>query len=256
MKTNRYPMKNINSNFILIQLLFLTIFITSCSLDPVDKTYNKHTADDDFRRIRDISNIDSADQILLGRYMIDKQLAGNHILETHTTYKDILAEAKKEKEKYETEQKRKGKNEIDIAKSHENEKIKALKKVLFVDFVKEETLTSEEETLPKKWKKPAAPENKNNITFNVLFKNISEKDIQAFKGDLNFYDIFHTEIKKITFSSFKQINVGDSIVQKFTLNLDEINKSSNTIYNDLSKDFIKVEWLPERLIHTDDTVIE
>ncbi len=250
-------MKIINSNFTGIFTIASFFVLTACSLDPIDKTYNKHTADDDYRRIKDISRIDSADAVLLGRYMVDHNLAGSQITELHATYKDILNEAKRDKERHEIEKRKKGKNEIDVAKSHEVEKIKNLKKVLFVDFVKQEE-PSEDLTViaPKKGKKTAtAPVNKNLIVYDVMFKNVGEKDIRAFKGELNFYDIFHSEIKKITFSSFQQINVGDSIVQKFVINLDEVNKGPNT-YNDLKKDFIKVEWLPDRLIHTDDEVIE
>ena len=235
------------------------VALTSCSLDPIDKTYSKHTADDDYRRIREISgSVDSADAVLLGKYMIDHGLVGSHVLELHATYKDILNEARKEKEKYEIAKRKKGKKEIDVAKSHEFEKIKNLKKVLFVDFVKQEELTSSEEEpkpVSKKGKKQGSPVNKNIITYEVMFKNVGNKDIRAFKGDLNFYDVFHTEIKKITFSSFQQINVGDSIVKKFVINLDDLNNGTNA-YNDLKKDFIKVEWLPDRLIHTDDEIIE
>src|ERR1700748_3702703 len=126
-------MKIINSSLIGIFTIIVSAFIlTSCSLDPVDKTYNKHTSDDDYRRIKDISRIDSADIVLLGKYMVEHNLAGPQITELHATYKDILNEAKKEKERHEIEKRKKGKNEIDIAKSHEVEKIKNLKKVLFV----------------------------------------------------------------------------------------------------------------------------
>ncbi len=252
-------MKTINTHFVWILMVAIAFStLTSCSFDPVDKPYSKHTVDEDFARIREISRIDSGDVILLGKYMVDHNLVGSHILELHETYKDILIEARKEKEKHDIEKRKKGKNEIDIAKSHENEKMKTLKKVLLVDFVKEAEQDSEPDAstlISKKTKKNVVPENKNLITFHVLFKNIGDKDIQAFKGDINFYDIFHSDIKKITFTSFKEIAVGDSITQKFTINLDEINKSTNT-YNNLKKDFIKVEWLPDRLIFTDDTVIE
>lgn len=251
-------MLNINSDRFGLWMITAAIFaLSSCSFDPIDKKYSKHTADDDFRRIYEISSIDSTDKVLLAEYMVHHQLIGPHILELHDTYKDILAKAKKEKELYEIEKRKKGKNnEIDIAKSHEIEKIKNLKKVLYVDFVKQEDLLEEPtELAPKKGKKPAPVVNKNLITFDVMFKNISDKDIRAFKGDINFYDIFHTEIKKITYTSFREIPVGDSIVQKFTVDINEVNTASTT-YNDLKKENIKVEWLPDRLIHTDDTVIE
>ena len=259
MKKIGHIMKNINTGFIGVMTIVATVFVlSSCSLDPIDKTYSKHTADDDFRRIKEISHIDSNDVQLLGKFMIDKGLAGSHILETHATYKDILIEARKEKEKYEIEKRKKGKNEMDIAKSHENDKIRNIKKVLLVDFVKEAEPEQEQETnnLSKKWKKAPAPvENKNVLVFHVLFKNIGQKDIQAFKGDINFYDIFHTDIKKINFTNFKTIAVGDSITQKFTINLDDLNKSTNT-YNNLKKEFIYVDWVPDRLIFMDDSVIE
>jgi hypothetical protein len=259
MKKNWYLMKNINANFIWILMVAIAFTtLPSCSFDPVDKPYSKHTVDEDYARIREISRIDSGDVVLLGKYMVEHNLVGSHVLELHETYKDILIEARKEKEKHDIEKRKKGKNEIDLAKSHENDKMKALKKVLFVDFVKEDDQDTEQEAsmlISKKAKKPAVPENKNLLVFHVLFKNIGDKNIQAFKGDINFYDIFHSDIKKITFTSFKEIPVGDSITQKFSINLDEINKSTNT-YNNLKKDFIKVEWLPDRLIFTDDTVIE
>ncbi len=248
-------MKNIKSNYLLI-LLVSTVAISSCSFDPIDKTYSKHTADDDYRRIREISSIDSADAILLGRYMIDHQLVGSHVMELHTTYNDILNQAKKEKNRYEIEKRKKGKNEIDIAQRHENEKIRNLKKVLDVDFVKPDTtLESDEFIISKKGKKPSVPVNKNIITYEVMFKNISDKGIRAFKGDINFYDTFHSEIKKVTFTSFEEIPVNGYTVQKFTINLDEASKG-NSLYKNINKDCIKVEWLPDRLIHTDDTVIE
>ncbi|HVD97793.1 MAG TPA: hypothetical protein VNB90_06275 [Cytophagaceae bacterium] len=243
-----------------IGMMVLSVFVlSSCSLDPIDKTYSKHTSDDDFRRIMEISRVDSADKVLLAEYMVHHQLVGPHVLELHDTYADILDKAKKEKEEYEKEKRKKGKvNEIDIARSHEIEKIKNLKKVLFVDFVREENISSldEENEIPKKGKKAAPPVNKNLISFDVMFKNISEKDtIRAFTGDLNFYDTFHAEIKKIRYTSFKKIPVGESVVQRFTLNLDEINNDNN-LYSGLKKEDIKVEWLPERLIYVDDTVIE
>lgn len=250
-------MLNLNSERIGIWMIAATIVVlSSCSFDPIDKKYSKHTADDDFRRINEISNIDSLDKVLLAEYMVHHQLIGPHILELHDTYKDILNKAKREKEMYEIEKRKKGKNnEIDIAKSHEIEKIKNLKKVLYVDFVKQDEIVEETELTPKKGKKPTPPANKNIITFDVMFKNISDKDIRAFKGDINFYDTFHSEIKKVTYTSFREIPVGDSIVQKFVVDLNEVNTAGNT-YNDLKKDNIKVEWLPDRLIHTDDTVIE
>lgn len=249
-------MLNIKSG--LLGMIVLSIFVlSSCSLDPIDKNYSKHTAEDDFRRIKEISNEDSADVALLGKYMVEHGLAGPQVMEIHATYHDILEEAKKEKERYEIEKRKKGKiNQVDIAKSHEMEKLKNLKKVLYVDFVREENTEDETaEINPKKGKKPAPVVNKNLITFDVMFKNTGEKDIRAIKGDINFYDIFHSEIKKVTFTSFKQVNIGDSIVQKFTIDLNEVNKPGNT-YSGLNKDFIKVEWLPDRLIYTDDTVVE
>jgi hypothetical protein len=262
MKKNWYLMKNIKSDFIWILMVVVSIVtLSSCSLDPVDKTYNKHTADDDYRRIREISSsIDSADAVLLGKYMIDHGLVGSHVLELHATYRDILDQAKKEKERYEIDRRKKGKNEMDIAKSHENEKIKNIRKVLLVDFVKKDTnlIEEDENTISlKKGKKAITPPpvNKNLIVYEVMFKNVSDKPIKAFKGDLLFFDSFHSEIKKITFTSFEEIPVEGSIVQKFTVNIDEVNKGG-TLYNDLKRDVIKVDWIPDRLIHTDDTVIE
>ncbi len=242
----------------MLTLLTAFFMLTSCSFDPIDKTYSKHSAEDDYKRIREISDIDTADAILLGKFMVEHGLAGPNILEFHATYKDILNEARLEKERNETELKRKKvqNNEIDVARSHEKEKIKQLQKILLVDFVKEEEQDEElEAILPKKGQKPAPVVNKNLISFDVMFKNISSKDIRAFKGYINFYDIFNSELKKITFTSLSEIPAGESIVQRFTLDLNEINKS-NVAYKNLKKEDIKVEWLPERLIHTDNTVIE
>ena len=249
-------MKNIKIYYILTAL-FSAALLSSCSFDPIDKTYNKHTADDDYRRIREISDLDSADEILLGRYMIDHQLVGSHVMELHTTYSDILATAKKEQKIYEIEKRNRSNNKKDLAQFHENEKIKNLKKVLDVDFVKPDTLLENEDLLisPKKIKKPLPPVNKNIITYEVMFKNISDKGIKAFKGDINFYDSFHSEIKKVTFTNYNEIPVNGFIVQKFTINLDEVSKG-NALYNNLNKDCIKVDWVPDRLIHSDDSVIE
>jgi hypothetical protein len=257
MKKNWYLMKNITLNFIWILTIVVSIFVfSSCSLDPVDKTYSKHTADDDYRRIKEISSIDSTDAVLLGKYMIEHGLVGAHVLELHATYKDILNEAKKEKEKYEIEKRKKGKNEIDVAKSHEVEKIRNLQKVLSVDFVKEKEVEPENNfIISRKLKKPAQAENKNSLSYNVLFKNVSSDTIQAFKGEINFYDIFQSEIKKVSFTSFRQIPPDSAIVQKFTINLDEVNKSGNIYYN-LDKKSIKVEWLPDRLFFTNGNIIE
>ncbi len=252
-------MNSIKHNFIgVLTVTAFVISLTSCSFDPIDKTYNKHTADDDYRRIREISNIDSIDLMLLEKYMIEHNLISPHVRESHATYLEILNEAKKEKEQYEIEKRKKGNKEIDIARSHEIEKIKNIKKVLFVDFVEQgEFNEGDFLDVPKKSKNTSATsqENKNVITYDVMFKNISSKDIKAFKGDINFYDIFHNEIKKVTFTSYKQISVGDSIVQRFIIDMAEVNKGVNK-FKDLNKEFIKVEWLPDRLIHTDDEVIE
>jgi len=240
-----------------IVILLASIASYSCSFDPIDKKYNKHTAEDDYRRIKEISSIDSSEAVLLGKFMVEHGLVGPQVLELHASYKDILLEARKEKERYEIEKKKKGKNEIDIARSHEFDKIKKLKKVLSVDFVKNDE-TEDQDTdieVKSKSKKTTSTTDKNTITYEVMFKNISEKGIKGFKGEINFYDLFHSEIKKTNFTSFQEIAPGESIIQKFSIDLDAINTETTT-FKSIQKEHIKVEWLPSRLIHTDDEVIE
>ena len=65
--------------------------------------------------------------------------------------------------------------------------------------------------------------------------------------------IFKTQLEFL--QTIKKWGFSINPICKIVKNLNEIEKGSNT-YKGLKKDFIKVEWLPDRLIHTDNEVIE
>ena len=81
-----------------------------CS-NPLDRPFNRETAESDFTRIVKLDKIDSAEAATMAAFMVEKDLIGTQVLEIGATYRDILeqavAEAKEKAEQAEAEVARK-----------------------------------------------------------------------------------------------------------------------------------------------------
>ncbi|MCS6823323.1 MAG: hypothetical protein NZ529_03445 [Cytophagaceae bacterium] len=231
-------------------IIVATTVLFSCT-NPVDKRYSKSTAEDDYRRIKELKKLDSADLQLLAHFMVEKGLVGAHILEMHATYRDILEEAKRQRENQNKERNKKN-LETNFAIKHEREKIEKINNALKIVLKKEDIDTIETKKKNKKNEKLAP---KNIVQYKVYFINVQEKPIKAFKGDIIFNDLFYTELKRYTITSFVTLNPSDTITHTIRLNLDEANTSDKTFIG-LKPSMLKPNWIPDRLIFTDNSIIE
>jgi hypothetical protein len=232
----------------------MNFMASSCS--PLDKEYHRHTAEDDYRRIVEMEKLDTNDTKLMAKYMVERGLIAPHVLEYHATYRHILEEAKKEEERHRIEQ-TKAKHERDFAQMHTKDKLQNLSKALKVTILENEIPLPEPDPKAKgkAKKEKAEPTDKNILNYRIGFINVGEKEIKAFKGEIAFIDLFQTKVKGITFSNFQNVAPGDTLIQNVKVNLNEINNSTS-LSPGITREDLKPEWHPERLIYIDGQIIE
>ena len=77
-------------------LVIVAVILTANSCkSPLDKEFNRETAEADFARIVKMGKIDSAEAYIMSHFMVEHELIGAQVLELDATYADILEESKK-----------------------------------------------------------------------------------------------------------------------------------------------------------------
>jgi hypothetical protein len=177
-------------------IILLALSIVSCS-NPLDKPFNRETAEFDFARIVKLGLIDSSDAAIMSRFMVEHDLIGAQVLELDATYADILNEAKTYWEK--TSGKKLGEG------IEQNVNTAGLLKDLKV------ILNPTATVLQSEWS--------HGIKFHIIMENTSGKAIKAVKGYFAFYDAFGDRVYAIEFKYLDAIEANEKIEKDVTLRI-------------------------------------
>lgn len=198
--------------------VFVGVFLALChSCTPsLEKPYRENRVRRDLASFEESQLLDSAEIILLENYLICSENLSDK------TYNDILIDAKDWK----------GKQEQLALKSRRDQ---ALEINIF-----------EKTFYEKDWR--------SYIILEFVIENKSSKNIRAFKGSVVFTNLFNEEISSINLYCDHTIPAGEVI--RWT----EKKEFNPYLYRDLSlKDKalndLKIIWVPEKIIFTDNTVL-
>jgi len=204
----------------LYQLGFIAVLllIISCK-SPLDKEFDRETAEADFARIVRMGKIDSAEAYIMSHFMVEHQLIGAQVLELDATYADILEESKTFWEKTQAK-----KEESDEQPSDEN-----LTSDLKVSVI---PLGNIEQS---PWS--------HGLKYKLSIDNATGKKINALKGNFNFFDAFGDKVYSIEYKYLDAIAAGEKVEREITLRLQNVAAPHQMLEYGKTNPF-KVKWEP------------
>ena len=214
-------MKRIHGLF----LLPLVFVIASCS-NPLDKPFNRETAEADFTRIVKLRMIDSAEVSIMSHFMVEHDLIGAQVLELGATYEDILKESKVFWEKSKGEKKEGVTTEVKV-------NIEGLLKDL--KFALQPLPT----VLQSEWS--------HGIKYHILMENTSGKTIKAVKGNFAFYDAFGDKIYSIEYKYLDAMQPNEKIEKDVTLRIQNAAGAQLLLEFGETNPF-QVKWEPVKIL--------
>ncbi|MFM7194108.1 MAG: hypothetical protein ACKOYP_04900 [Bacteroidota bacterium] len=168
----------------------------SCS-SPLDRPFNRETAESDFTRIVKLGNIDSTEAAVMAEYMVDKELIGTQVLEIGATYRDILEQAQ------EVARERAEQREAQVAQKLQ-------------PVVVPKLISASLDLLPRTT--PAEP-----YKFRLLMENVSGKRIRAVKGKVSILDPFGDAVHVIDYRMLDPLEPGEKIERIVTVEAQQLN---------------------------------
>lgn len=219
-----------NSMKTLSFIAILTLLLFSSCSSPLDKKIKLDTADADMKAIMQSEKIDSSDKELISTAFLASAFSGESI--EGKTYKELLAESKKEKlerEKLEAEEKQK-----------EADRIKRLTGAVDVVFLDKRNSRGDYSTYSD---------------FKISIVNKSNQAVDAVQGVLVFNDILGNEIKKVRITHDESIPAGESNTQVYSVDINRFIDEDVTLH---SKEYekLKMMWQPEKILLADGTILE
>lgn len=207
--------------------LALVILLSSCA-SPLEKKFNRETAEADFTRIVQLNLIDSADASIMSHFMVEHDLIGSQVLELGSTYGDILNEAKAFWEKSG------GKAREEAAQAKPNANTDELLKDLVVGIQPVSSAVQQSE-----WS--------HGIKYHLTMENTSGKSIKAVKGNFVFFDAFGDRVYSIEYKFL------DAIAQNEKIERDVILRIQNTASPQLLLEYgntnpFTVKWEPMSIL--------
>jgi hypothetical protein len=203
-----------------------TILLAACS-NPLDKKFDRETAEADFARIVKLKKIDSAEAYIMSHFMVEHDLIGAQVLELNASYRDILNESKSF-----WDQSRKG------GPSAGNNKDEAALDRLSKDL-KVSILPLENSVQQSEWS--------HGIKYHLVMENTSGKTIKAIKGNFTFHDAFGDKVYAIEYKYLDALDANEKVEKDVTLRI------QNTAGPQLILEYGKtnpftVKWEPVSLV--------
>lgn len=88
------------------------------------------------------------------------------------------------------------------------------------------------------------------ITFTIEMKNLSGREIAAFKGDLVFSDLLDNQVKRISFMYDEGIGSGELKEYKAHIDHNDYSPDSRAL-KDKPMDKLKIRWIPAQVLFSD-----
>ena len=204
-------------------LLIVVLLITSCS-SPLDKEFNRETAEADFARIVRMGKIDSADAYIMSHFMVEHDLIGAQVLELDATYGDILEESKKFWEN-------------SHGTKRGNDKEEAIDEGLLKDL--KVSILPLGGVQQSQWS--------HGIKYKLTMDNVSGKPIKAVKGYFAFVDPFGDRVYSIEYKFLDPIEIGEKVDREVTLRIQNIASPQQMLEYGETNPFA-VRWEPVSIL--------
>jgi hypothetical protein len=201
--------------------LSTALLLASCS-NPLDKEFNRETAEADFTRLVKLGKLDSTDASIMAHFMVEHDLIGAQVLEIGATYRDILMEARGFWNR--TEHARNGK-----AKKHGT------------------TEQLVEIGINPDLKKIQQSEWSSSLPYKLSIHNASQKNIRAFKGRFIFIDAFGEALHEVEYKYLNALSPGQKVEQPVSFRIMHI-LSPNKIVQYSEHNPFSVEWQADSVI--------
>ena len=207
-----------------LTLILLMLLIASCS-NPLDKPFDRETAEADFARIVKLGKIDSAEASIMSHFMVEHDLIGAQVLELGATYGDILAESKLFWEKS-------GK-EAGASEAKPSANLEGLMKDLKLIIQPLESVQQSE------WSHA--------IKYHLIMENVSGKSIKAVKGNFGFYDAFGDKVYAIEYKYLDTLAPNEKVEKDVTLRIQNAASPQLLLQYGTTNPFV-VKWEPVSII--------
>lgn len=197
------------------------LFIASCS-NPLDKEFNRETAEADFTRLVKLGKLDSTDASIMAHFMVEHELIGAQVLEIGATYRDILTESKNYWSK--TEHRRNGKP----SKHSESD-----------ELVKIEVTPDPKKIQQSEWS--------SSLPYKLSIHNTSEKNIRALKGKFIFIDAFGEALHEVEYKYLNALAPNQKVEEQVSFRIMHI-ISPNKIVQYSEHNPFRVAWQADSVI--------
>jgi hypothetical protein len=211
-----------------VGILLLVLLMSSCG-NPLDKPFNRETAEADFARIVKLGLIDSTETSIMSHFMVEHDLIGAQVLELGATYEDILEESKKFWEK-------------SGGKKKEEEGVDPKRDILANGLLKDLTVSVQpvvSSVLQSEWS--------HGIKYHLILENTSDKAIKAVKGNLVFFDSFGDKVYSIEYKYLDTIALKEKIEKDVLLRIQNAASPQLLLEYGKTNPFI-VKWEPVSII--------
>jgi hypothetical protein len=202
-------------------LLFFVIIFSSCN-NPLHRTYNPATYEEDMQAIRKSNKVSDEDLKTLAKYILLAKLSGNDM--TGKSYDDIIDKIKSLQ---------KNNNELYNRDAMEKEaKRKRLSPFLEVNLQR---------------KTFAKENNKEVLVFTVILKNTGTQKIKTITGNLRINDLMEKPVKSLSIFLDEDMSPGQILTKTYTIDYNDADENDRHMR---SKDFfdIRIVWDPEKII--------
>jgi hypothetical protein len=183
----------------LYSLATATLLLGACS-NPLDKKFDRETAEADFARIVKLNKIDSSEAYIMSHFMVEHDLIGAQVLELNASYRDILNESK---------------SFWDQSHSTEAGADKAKAKAAGVESLSKDLKVSilplENSVQQSEWS--------HGIKYHLIMENASGKTIKAIKGNFAFYDAFGDKVYAIEYKYLDALGANEKVEKDVTLRI-------------------------------------
>lgn len=207
--------------FYLILCCLSATLLASCS-NPLDKEFNRETAEADFTRLVRLGKLDSTDASIMAHFMVEHDLIGAQVLEIGATYRDILAEARSFWSKTGHSGTGKKRNHGMAAQLVEIGINPDLKKIQ-----------------QSEWS--------SSLPYTLSIHNASEKNIRAFKGKFIFTDAFGEALHEVEYKYLNALAPGQKVEQPVSFRIMHI-LSPNKIVQYSEHNPFSVTWQADSVI--------
>jgi len=202
-------------------LLFAVIIFSSCN-DPLHRTCNPATYEEDIRAIRKSNKASDEDLQTLTKYIMLAKLSGNDV--TGKSYDDLIDKIKSL---------RQNKDALNNRDALEKEaRRQRLSPFLEVNL--------QNKTFARK-------NNRDVLLFTVALKNTGTQKIKTVTGNLRINDLMEKPVKNLSIFLDEDISPGQILTKTYTIDYNDADENDRRMR---SKDFfdIRIVWDPEKII--------